>query len=1266
MIQIQSCRNFLALIFPLFVLTCNPILSQFSIDTSAVPSGILWKQTHYMLKPPTSGDTVDYDSGWQAIKSLLNSRLSHDGTGITDRRKMAAAEDLAVNTVVLFPTALRYEYIDGDELAYFDTLQGKHYVPEAFTDSVYKSDIAFFVAPSEASLHDRQVRFVVSEMSQWSNMQGIWEADFGDGMGWFFLEVGVPHLVVYDNEMNDRLIRFRFTSDEGTFFTSTKLKGSSVTGCSLLPHNPPWMENENLPWRISTSFQGSEVAGNAYTLWSEDGVFDKPFVFVEGIDFNLQQWQGQLGDFGWCQFMGNDHEHYPMLAQSSEMVDALRERGYDLILLDFVDGAADIRSNAALLKYLISLCNAYKEDQNQLIVAGASMGGQVARVALAEMERDGQEHCTGVYVSWDSPHQGAHIPLAIQTTIDFLSPFSAEAEAFETGALSRPASKQMLINQYFDSMGQILNPPDFQAFQNYLDDLGIPKRTINWAIANGSGFGTPLENLEWTPLLETSCNASSIFSGDEFRMWLYAAPGNPEHTFSTQDMFVIADLIYSETYSSLLSFAYIEYSGVYSISSLAPALDYRPGGYRTSVKELVDVINDNSDYLNVCNFIGTDQYTLKHSFISPHSALDFQGNVNIGILDALVAEPNTTPFDDWYVPAGDNQPHVAMTPQNIQWLLQRIDAVNEWIATEETFPCSPYVLGSMEDKYLFSTSLIGVQEVVLNGNGNVHCGQFQEAQPTMLKMRLVPDCNHIGFVLMDKTVLKIGEMDGSRKCQLMLSPGSKIAMYDKSRLMLGLGSQIIVGPGSKIIMEDLSSLLNFGGDIIVQEGGQIYFNGTGLSLEHDEARLIFQEGLLHIADGKTLILQPENGSSGKVVVRSQHQPAIEFGAGAKLIIQGESYEDEVVWIDSASKFFSHNDFQGAIFIKNGAFRFENGSQWYCQALLDMDRVKLYSVGAYENQQIDVVFQNNRIMMSGCLWYHLSVCGIKSHLRCIASKWVGNEIQDWLMGSLTISESDMLGVGWRCEAVGLPFSYRSVTFSGNGSPIGLKVKGLVNAPLSVEDCDFSDYEIGIEQSGGALKMACSRLSHLFDGMVLINGVQLTMNNGAGSNAFDNNDYHIVFNEVSPPDLLNGGNWFGLANQHAIHGLIAIPFAATTMNWSGNEWFGCSVHVESYVQTDPNQLYFNALEFEPSQPFSNCKSMDSGVKSLKTESIVALEMDEVDENAIYDIYNLNGQRIEDNLNLLEYRRWLSQDAVAAGLYVVMVQTGNEIITEKVLFP
>ena len=146
----------------------------------------------------------------------------------------------------------------------------------------------------------------------------------------------------------------------------------------------------------------------------------------------MQQWAGQLGDFGWCQFMGHDEVNYPMLAQSEDFVQSLRSRGYDLILLDFVDGATSILKNAALLKNLIHLCNIFKQGNHSLVVAGASMGGQVARVALAEMERDHEDHCTGIYVSWDSPHRGANIPLSIQATIDFLAPFSAEAEAFKT------------------------------------------------------------------------------------------------------------------------------------------------------------------------------------------------------------------------------------------------------------------------------------------------------------------------------------------------------------------------------------------------------------------------------------------------------------------------------------------------------------------------------------------------------------------------------------------------------------------------------------------------------------------------------------------------------------------------------------------------------------------------------------------------------------------------------------------------------------------
>lgn len=42
------------------------------------------------------------------------------------------------------------------------------------------------------------------------------------------------------------------------------------------------------------------------------------------------------------------------------------------------------------------------------------MGGLVARVALRQMENDGQAHHTSHYISFDSPHNGANVPLGLQ------------------------------------------------------------------------------------------------------------------------------------------------------------------------------------------------------------------------------------------------------------------------------------------------------------------------------------------------------------------------------------------------------------------------------------------------------------------------------------------------------------------------------------------------------------------------------------------------------------------------------------------------------------------------------------------------------------------------------------------------------------------------------------------------------------------------------------------------------------------------------------
>jgi hypothetical protein len=261
---------------------------------------------------------------------------------------------------------------------------------------------------------------------------------------------------------------------------------------------------------------------------------------------------------------------------------------------------------------------------------------------------------------------------------------------------------------------------------------------------------------------------------------------------------------------------------------------------------------------------------------------------------------------------------------------------------------------------------------------------------------------------------------------------------------------------------------------------------------------------------------------------------------------------------------------------------------------------------------------------------------------------------------------MIGVGWECESVDLPFSFRSVTFSGNGNPFGMRVLGLETAPLVIEECDFSDYELGLSQSGGVLKVACSRFGQLSDAMLLLNGTLLIMNDGAGGNAFENNNRHIVFNEVSSPSLINGGNWFGSANDFAIYGLLTVPTPGAIMDWSGNDWLGNAVYVESYFQSEPNELSVNAIAMAPMQPFQPCKKESGYVKLKPTVSSAQPFFGDVQDIATYAVYDVRGQLLVRDLDDLEYKEWCSKDGVASGLYIVLVEGSSKKQVEKLLIP
>ena len=130
---------------------------------------------------------------------------------------------------------------------------------------------------------------------------------------------------------------------------------------------------------------------------------------------------------------------------------------YDLVFVTFYDGTDDITRNAALLEYVIGQVNTLKAaagGTTQNVVMGMSMGGLVARYALADMTKKGLSTGTRLLITHDSPHEGANVPLGLQYLIEMLggvhffgynisNVYPQYNESINL--LNQPATQQMLL-----------------------------------------------------------------------------------------------------------------------------------------------------------------------------------------------------------------------------------------------------------------------------------------------------------------------------------------------------------------------------------------------------------------------------------------------------------------------------------------------------------------------------------------------------------------------------------------------------------------------------------------------------------------------------------------------------------------------------------------------------------------------------------------------------------------------------------------------------
>ena len=218
---------------------------------------------------------------------------------------------------------------------------------------------------------------------------------------------------------------------------------------------------------------------NTMLLWSSapatsPASLDKPMLMVEGIDAEQKNHPAVYYGLGAAIFGQGQSE------------------GADVVILDFADGGRDMVQNAAVVAEAVRTVRRFSTNRQRGVdVVGVSMGGVVARYALAQMEEPTygqQSHAATRFVSLDAPQQGAVVDYHFQAAINELSSNAPLPLLFW-----RRASAQLLQRFYWPS-GQGFHTAFYQDLLSRNSGHGYPRRTENVGVSFGALQGNPPRN----------------------------------------------------------------------------------------------------------------------------------------------------------------------------------------------------------------------------------------------------------------------------------------------------------------------------------------------------------------------------------------------------------------------------------------------------------------------------------------------------------------------------------------------------------------------------------------------------------------------------------------------------------------------------------------------------------------------------------------------------------------------------------------------------
>jgi hypothetical protein len=354
------------------------------------------------------------------------------------------------------------------------------------------------------------------------------------------------------------------------------------------------------------------------------------------------------------------------------------------------DGGVDyIERNALVLVKLLNVVNERLRasgSTEKITLIGPSMGGLISRYALRYMELRGMDANCKLWVSFDSPHNGANIPIGGQQFLEyFANGLGLEsAKAALNSQVDSPAAKQLLLHHYRNGETAGGAPGFRDRFASTLSSFGYPTAAClrKVALSNGSKNGTPQNlaacqealklNARLTDFGTLTCfvgfGLSCLVARDRILdARVYTAPSGSGRCLTMRKTLTAFGAGAAERYAV-------------GRGNNQPSNDTQPGG----IYDVLGEIAADSRTAKWLYRVNVDANTNGTTFIPTVSSYGlYNTDRNWGASLDNVNVTAETPFNAIYAPDA-NEPHVLLTNAGVNFVREQIRQANSQCAQPQT------------------------------------------------------------------------------------------------------------------------------------------------------------------------------------------------------------------------------------------------------------------------------------------------------------------------------------------------------------------------------------------------------------------------------------------------------------------------------------------------------------------------------------------------------------------------------------------------------